>query len=475
MTRNGSASLSWAGMLGATIACVGIFGCADLTLPDYTAASLSLLERDPTPSAINTAVQGLPIGARASAADYAEIPDIFARNAYDLDTSNPSTVTAQLVGPLDGGGFGTGIGWATPYRNIQAAVTILRAVDVVGAALTDAQKEGIRGFAKTMMAYDFHGVIRTHDLTGAPIAVDGLRSAPPAAIATKAEVYANIVRLLDEANVHLQNAGPSFTFALSSGFAGFNTPTTFARFNRALKARVDVDRGDYASALTSLSGSFLNPSPTALAALTTGVYHTFSASPGDLANPLFDPTGGHHLAHPSLETDAQLTPAGTRDARYVRKVAVSTPRTLNGITSARRFLVYGSVDAPIPYIRNEELILLRAEANIGVNTVASRAAALADINTIRTVSGGLAPLAADPGPGGTFSGDLLRDELLYNKRYSLVYEYGERWVDLRRYGLLATLPKALATHHIFDHVPIPASECGARDPKPTGCAQVNGI
>jgi hypothetical protein len=457
------------------IACAGILGCTDLTLPDYTAASLSLLEQNPTPSAINTAVQGLPIGARASAADYAETPDIFARNAYDLDTSNPSTVTAQLVGPLDGGGFGTGIGWATPYRNIQAAITILRAVDAVGNALTDQQKEGIRGFTKTMMAYDFHGIIRTHDLTGAPISVDGARSAPPAPIATKAEVYANIVKLLDEGNAHLLNAGASFTFGLSSGFAGFNTPVSFARFNRALKARADVDRGDYPSALTSLSASFLNPSASTLAALNTGVYHTYSASAGDLANPLFDPTGGHHLAHPSLETDAQLTASGARDARYVRKVAVSTPRTLNGITSARRFLIYGSSDAPIPYIRNEELILLRAEANIAINTPASRAAALADINTVRTASGGLTPLAADPGPGGSFSGDLLRDELLYNKRYSLVYEYGERWADLRRYGLLATLPKALPTHHIFDHVPIPASECGARDPKPAGCAQVNGI
>src|SRR6185436_15501017 len=118
-------------------------------------------------------------------------------------------------------------------------------------------------------------------------------------------------------------------------------------------------------------------------------YHTFSANAGDVTNSLFDPTGGHHLAHPSLETDAQLTAAGAPDARYVRKVTPSTARTVSGITSNRRFLVYNANDARIPYIRNEELILLRAEANIGLGTPAGRTAALADLNLIRTVSGGL--------------------------------------------------------------------------------------
>jgi hypothetical protein len=109
-----------------------------------------------------------------------------------------------------------------------------------------------------------------------------------------------------------------------------------------------------------------------------------------------------------------------------------------------------------------------------LGTPAGRAAALADLNLIRTVSGGLAPIASVPGVGGTYSGDLLLDELLYNKRYSLVYEYGQRWVDLRKYKLLQTLPKALPAHKIFDHLPIPSTECSSRSPAPAGCAQVNG-
>lgn len=461
-------------ILSTALALLCIVSCSAGDIPSFTAPSVELLDGSPTPSSINTAVQGLAQGSRASATGYAEIPDIFARNAYDLDPSNLSTLSAQMVGPLDGGGFGTGLGWSTPYRNIRLAFTILHALDAVGAAMTDQQKEGIRGYVKTTMAYDFHGIVRTHDQTGAPIAVDIPRADPPAPIATKAEVYAYIVQLLDEAKAHLATAGPTFSFKLTSGFAGFNTPTTFTLFNRALRARVDIDMGNYASALTSIAASFVNSTTPTLTTLNTGVYHTFSAATGDLTNSLFDPTGLHHLAHPSLETDAQLSATGTIDARYTRKVATSTARTQLGITSARRFLVVSANNSSIPYIRNEELILLRAEANIGINTAASRAAALTDINLVRTVSGGLPAIAADPGKGGTVSGDRLLDELLYNKRYSLVYEYGQRWVDLRRYGLLGTLPKALPTHKVFDHLPIPVTECGSRSPAPAGCAQVNG-
>ena len=104
-------------------------GCSADDVPSFTAPSFELLDGSPTPSSINTAVQGLAQGSRASAPGYAEIPDIFARNAYDLDASNLSTLTAQMVGPLDGGGFGTGLGWATPYRNIRLAFIILHALD----------------------------------------------------------------------------------------------------------------------------------------------------------------------------------------------------------------------------------------------------------------------------------------------------------------------------------------------------------
>jgi hypothetical protein len=187
---------------------------------------------------------------------------------------------------------------------------------------------------------------------------------------------------------------------------------------------------------------------------------------GDDPNPLYDPVGETRLAHPSLETDAQLKADNTPDDRYQRKVTESETRQLSGVTARHRFTIYNSTDAPIPIIRNEELILLRAEANLALG---NRDEALADINLIRTVSGGLPALAADPG-----SPDLL-DELLYNKRYSLVYEGGHRWVDLRRYDRLATLPRDLPEHKIFRYMPLPQDACTSRTPEPAGCAILNGF
>ena len=98
-------------------------------------------------------------------------------------------------------------------------------------------------------------------------------------------------------------------------------------------------------------------------------------------------------------------------------------------------------------------------------------AALADINTVRSVSGGLAVLvneAAITAP--VLTGDRLLDELIYNKRYSLVWEQGIRWLDARKYGILAQLPHDDRTftppqtqHVVFPYARLPDNECNARN------------
>ena len=183
--------------------------------------------------------------------------------------------------------------------------------------------------------------------------------------------------------------------------------------------------------------------------LATGVSHVCSPSSGDALNPMFDPSPRQLVAHPSFRADARLRGDGSPDLRVVSKVATSTTTlTSQGISSNTRLNIAATNVSPISLIRNEELILLRAEANIGLG---NRAAAIADLNVIRTVAGGLAPLAAD------FAGDLL-DELLYNRRYSLFGEYGYRWVDMRKYGRLAQLPKFGPKQRIYPNVPLPSDE-----------------
>ena len=94
------------------------------------------------------------------------------------------------------------------------------------------------------------------------------------------------------------------------------------------------------------------------------------------------------------------------------------------------------------------------------------AAALQDINTVRTVSGGLPALAT---LGATQAAQL--DALLYETWMSLLFE-GHRWHDLRRYGRLSTLPLDLPNHFVAKVMPIPNAECLARvtiNKPPAGC------
>jgi len=443
-------------------AVLAVAACSDLTVPDYNNPSLEDLEANPTPAKIATAAQGLLIGSRTQMGaqnGYVSLLGILGRESYNFDPADPRFITEMLIGPLDGGSpaFGGNL-FALQYRNIRNGHTLLHALDVV-TGLSDAEKEATRGFAKTIMALDFLHVINTRDDLGAPIDVDRPPTADPAPIVSKAEVFAHIVSLLEDGRTHLQAAGSeAFPFSLPPGFAAFATPTTFLEFNRALKARVDVYMGNYGVALTSLGASFLDTD----APLELGAYYSYSTGSGDLQNALFDPNGRAILAHPSIETDAQTRASGEPDLRLGKVAHLNDPHTVQGITTDLVFTVYEDNTAPIPIIRNEGLILLRAEARVQTDDLPG---ALADINHIRVNAGGLEPLA------GAFTAQELMNEIVYNRRYSLLFEGGHRWIDARRLGLLGTLPLALPTHGIFSRFPFPEAECLARVPAPSGCPQ----
>ncbi|MGH7449097.1 MAG: RagB/SusD family nutrient uptake outer membrane protein, partial [Longimicrobiales bacterium] len=104
-----------------------------------------------------------------------------------------------------------------------------------------------------------------------------------------------------------------------------------------------------------------------------------------------------------------------------------------------------------PIIRNEELILLRAEANIALGNLP---AALNDLNFVRVNSGGLRPLLLPL--------DATVTELLRQRRYSLLFEGGHRWIDVRRYNRLGDLPLDRPNHQRNAAFPIPEAECLAR-------------
>jgi hypothetical protein len=430
---------------------------------------------NPTPAAVEAVATGLIAGHRADMAQrigYVSELGILGRESLVLSGSDDRFVTELLNGvTLDptttnfGGNF-----WRVPYANIRNANLLLDALPNVK-GLGDPDKESIRGFAKTIMALDFLKIINTHDVNGAAIDVN-LPIGQLAPLVSKDKVFERIALLLDQAQTHLAAAGTAFPMPLGNGFTSFNTPALFIQLNRALAARVAVYRGRFADAQTALSASFLNDAPcrdagsspdaACQASLQSGAFHSYGLGSGDSQNDLNTPD---ILVHLSIVNDADplaSPPAGCTgtpplplsclDNRVQAKVAVVAPVTLYGETSSYGFTLYPNKDSPIPIIRNEELILLRAEASLGLGNLSG---ARRDIDLLRTKVGGV---RASSGPA---SG--LVDELLKQKRYSLLFEGGHRWIDARRYGKLGTLPiDQPGLQRVQAAFPIPQSEMDAR-------------
>lgn len=445
--------------LWAAMAIGSLAACANPTVPDLNNGSVSDFQSNPTGVNANALVIGMIRGARDNTANIVQTLGMFGREGYEMSVSR-GDLPLYITGPLTPGTFFLAQTWNTQYADLRAANILLDALGNVP-DLTATQKEAMRGFVQTMEAFDLTQLAATRDTFGLPISVDIPATGPPAPIVSKALVYQHIYSLLDSAQTHLQAGGAAFSFTLPPGFTGFTTPASFLTVNRALRARVDLLLSDYTDALTDLSASFINTS----ASLTLGPSFDFTNNSGDETNPLFQP---YFYAEPSLVSDAQLQAGGARDLRVQTKLDSVTPFTFNNITSSWQFTLYTSTTASLSMIRNEELILMRAEANLGLGQTG---AALGDINFIRETSGGLPAstlTAASPASA-------VLAELLYNKRYSLLWEGGHSWIDYRQYGLLAELPEQNSSERVFPLMPFPLAECQGQSGSPSGCGTVAGF
>ena len=442
--------------LALTLAVSGAVAC-DFEIANPN--SPDIIGPNPNRSEVSAAATGLLIATRADVADWALDAGLLGREAYRFDGSDPRFTGEMMQGPLDPGSraFG-GDHWAEPYAAIRSANDLL-AVIGTASALTAEEQNAVRGYAHTLQAYNFLIVLNSHTQDQIPVDVSTDVTAPPAPFVTNAAAWDHLIALLDNSIAELQGGGTAFPFPLPTGFNGFNTPATFIQFNRALRARVAVYRGDYAGALTYLGQSFLNPA----GPLDAGVYMDFSAGAGDLPNPLaLDPQVGENFGNPLLETQAQLQVDGVSlDRRFLTKLVkrpVRSAGTPQVLTSDLGWVRYPSPNSPIPLIKNEELILLRAEANLGLS---GPAAALPDINLVRQASGNLPPYA------GVVDQPSVLAELLYNKRYSLLFEGGHSWIDYRRYGLTGLLTgldrPGPPPDQIFPTLPIPSAELQPRE------------
>lgn len=451
-------------MRTAALACglvLASWSCTSLDGPDLDDPTTEDLQTDPSRSVIAASALGLVRGQRDAVLGFVFELGVFGREGYELRPEEPRAVTGRLVDPL----FGFSPFWDFGYRRIRNALALLQAVDETS-ELTLEEKEATRGFAKTFLALEFFQVAVTHEPLPIPLDVDRDPREELAPLESQDIVHARIAELFDEAEVHLRGGGMAFPFQLPPGLADFDAPVTFALVNRALKARALKYQGRWPEVLTELSRSFLVDG----GSLDRGVYLDFSFDPDDGPNPLALLRGSTLFAHPRLLRDAELRTDGTPDLRAQRKLSSIPPFALQGITVTEQFDVYLTPLDPVPWIRVEELLLLRAEASLALG---NESAAIRDLNEIRVSSGGLTPL---PHP---FPGDLLR-QLLYEKRYSLMWEGGFTYLDARQYGRTGDtpdqLPRAAPDHVVYPRYPYPLQECLARgiesDP---GCQPVVGF
>lgn len=471
MTSHRIRGLIVALVAAATVAC----SAKDLNVTNPNVASVSGATADPT--ALQLLATGLLADYRGQTTSLMSPAGILGRESYNFTPQEGRNTTHYLIGisvggvqKLDPSGFATGP-WSGPYGMMRDIYNFKKTI-AGSTTLTAAQKAAALGMAQTFEGAAILIIASAHDVLGGitEIKDDATQLAP---FVSRDSLYKFVLGSLDAAATSLQNGGSAFPFTLHAGFNGFNTPATFLQFNRALKARAaayyataEGGAGAWQQVLTALQGSFLNAGATTRAQFDVGPTQIYSTATGDAINGFSVATNTNLYAHMSFQTDVQKKANGANDDRYTAKIRTGLPSrqgpvTTDGPTSGSStlgFAMYPVSTTPIPIIRNEELILLRAEARLATG---DKAGAIADINQVRVNSGGLPPTTVTTAS----STDDILTALLYEKRYSLMFE-GMRWIDMRRYGRLSQLPLDVTSgpnkNFVATVFPITQTECLVR-------------
>jgi hypothetical protein len=439
--------------------------CSQPVVPDFGAPNPDATSR----LGMQTLVSGLFSGSRNDVGFYAMAMTAFARDAGNFTQVETQFIT-EFMGdgtpllPADLGGFV----WSNEFVMARAADSILVSLGRVNkpAPYSAGERAQITGIVQTMKALDYMYLAETRDTTGVPLAGVGQTNfGTPAPILCNKDVWRSIVALLDSANAQLNvdtlNPLPVIVptgFASVSGTAGPSMRAgSFAAFNRALAGKANLElayaiaRSTPATAPTPTSSGLPDAAalrradsallasalyqPSALTAPMPGpfsdpnaVYHSFSPASGDVVNPVNANIGTYRMMN---EFVAQVDTA--HDARWKAKFTTNpAPAQVpqySDKSSSFIFTFYPSAASPMPIVRAEELVLGRAQVRLGLGDFAG---AWGLINQVRTLVGGLPPLAATTDFVST------RDALMREQRISTTMESSaDRAIAIRMYGLAA--------------------------------------
>jgi hypothetical protein len=463
----------------AALTSIAFAACKDSNVPFYTAPT----SVPNSPPGIQNAVTGLVSSMRGNDL-FQFMVDLtgYARDGANYTNTEPRFITYEL------GLIATDPAWSGAWNGFYADILfshqILATLPNVQPAYSSAQVAALTGVIQTLEAYNYMMLAEDHDTNGIAIQPALPTSAPPAFCNKDAWKY--IVALLDSANTQLMSAsGTLIPVKLPSGFSAVSTTGgTFSAFNRALAGKAGLELAyaiarnapattptdstpgspDQAALLradSALAASALyspgNLAPTPAGGFTNdgfSVLHNFSASSGDVVNPMNANIGTYVVL-----TTIPSSQDTIHDLRWKAKFEANpNPVQEPGYSSAASPYIYAMYLTPgafIPIVRNEELVLVRAQIQIGLTNYATAAGL---INTVRQQVGGLAA-AVIP---NTYKG--IRDALLHEQQISTAFEAsGDRMISIRMYNLAVQLDTTWGTKDLHTTVnPIPFAETAAR-------------
>ena len=249
---------------------------------DLNNATVQEFTANATEGELNNLVSGTESGMRTNLALYLDDVGIIGREMYHFSISEPRYVT-DLPGAagatLSNSNFYITNPWASRYQVVKNCNVLIQAA-TNSKSITAAQRSGYIGFARTIKAYQLLLLLNLTDSNGVRIDVSDPNNLGP--LVPPAGALAAISALLDSAKTDLGTASVAFTLA---GFGNFGDAAGLTKVNRALAARVDVYRQNWAAALTDLSQSFFGLHSD----LTLGVSDVFGTGSGDQLNGFFIP------------------------------------------------------------------------------------------------------------------------------------------------------------------------------------------
>ena len=305
--------------------------------------------------------------------------------------------------------------WFSEYRTIKTANDL-----IVNAPLVELDApgttSGILALAYTLTAGAIGELVQAYQR----IADDDVGNPTPACI-PRAAAIARALALLDSADAQLNATPASATFTTRILGTGLDLRNT----TRAFRAR-----------LLRLSG------PTALAATlaaantvdrrTSAVLQATDQS----VNPLFNTASGSSGVLPRDAFRTSVLAANPLDTARVN-YHVTTAAVTGFFQPLDNYRRYGTATASVPLWYPDEVLLIKAEALVGLGRLAEAQAAL---DSVRTDCGGL--VATDPNAclaplGAQRTAAELTAEIYANRRAEL-FATGQRWEDSRRLGQLGT-------------------------------------